>query len=47
MLLHFPLVLMSGLNKAESAVSFYTLGLVLLVGVRNVALSISSHEQIQ
>ena len=44
-LLHFPLVLMSRLNKKESSSSYYTSGLVLLDGMRVVALSISSHEQ--
>ena len=44
-MLHFPLVLTSRLNKTKSDVSYYTLGLVLLGGVRLVALSISSYEQ--
>ena len=46
-LLHFPLVLMSRLNKTESAVFYYTYGLAVLGHVRVVALSNSSHEQTQ
>ena len=38
---------MSRLNKTESAVLYYTLGLVLLDGLIVVALSISSHDLTQ
>ena len=47
MLLHFPLVFMTRFNKIESAVFYYSFGLVVLGCVRAVVFTINSHEQTQ